>query len=344
LALEPNAADIEAGYKTWQWQIGKAMQDLNNNYGGIWYCSSGGPRLNSAYWTWNTTIGDGGWIPNRYVDPSTAVEWYYRDMSSSQGCTECLMAARSTYYKGLLETVGSTAFNDQFRNNRNHVVISNRSYAPTPVAISRVTSSEADLARGDHVYFRNWTSAAACRDIGAWQGENSITMSSSGARTFIGLGLPGRGGSPLTASAVLTRLWNTFSASGCPQTRTGQLNTYAITGNPLYFENFTSLVNVINNGVGIWELSGGTGSIKHYKLVVPAGSTSFEVKTSGGTGDCDLYVKRDQWATRALYNARSISSTNTERVAVTADAPGTWYIALRGYKAYSGLNIVATIN
>jgi hypothetical protein len=121
------------------------------------------------------------------------------------------------------------------------------------------------------------------------------------------------------------------------------MNNYAITGNPLYFENFKSLVSPIHNGVGVSGLSGARGSIKHYKLVVPAGSTSFEVTTTGGTGDCDLYVKRDQWATRTLYNARSTATANTERVAVTADAPGTWYIALRGYSAYSGLNVVATI-
>jgi hypothetical protein len=101
-------------------------------------------------------------------------------------------------------------------------------------------------------------------------------------------------------------------------------------------------VTPLANGVPVSGLSGATGSETFYQIVVPAGQTKLEIKISGGTGDCDLYVKRDSLPTVAVYDYRPYIVGNNEKVTVDSPAAGTWYLMLRGYSAYTGVTLVAT--
>jgi len=228
---------IEASFEVWQSNTAQAMEDLNNNSGGMWYCSSGRPRLNAQYWTWTSSIGSGGWIPNSQVKPSEAINWYFGQISNDEACTECLMAARASFYKGLLETIGVDAFDQWFENHRSDLVISNNSYAPSPLRVNKPVSSESDLSRGDWVYFQNWVTYNGCPDINLMQGENAITQSSGEPKTFIGLGIPGRGGAPILGQTILDQLRSAWQGTSCPQEREGQLRTDMVaTSSGAYFE------------------------------------------------------------------------------------------------------------
>ena len=232
-----DTADIEASYQNWQSNTAKAMEDLNNNSGGMWYCSSGRPRLSSTYWTWTSSVGSGGWIPSSQVKPSEAVNWYFGQISSDEACTECLMAARASFYKGLLDTIGVAAFDQWFENHRSDLVISNNSYAPSPIRMNKPISSEADLSRGDWVYFQNWVTYSGCPDINLMQRENAITQSSGDPKTFIGLGIPGRGGAPVLGQSILDDLRGAWEGTSCPQEREGKLRTDIVaTASAAYFE------------------------------------------------------------------------------------------------------------
>jgi hypothetical protein len=99
---------------------------------------------------------------------------------------------------------------------------------------------------------------------------------------------------------------------------------------------------LLNNGVPVTGLSGAQASSRIYRIEVPAGQTNLEIKTSGGTGDCDLYVKRGVAPTTTDYDYRPFLSGNEETVTVSNPTAGTWYIMLRGYSAYSGVTLVAT--
>jgi hypothetical protein len=101
-------------------------------------------------------------------------------------------------------------------------------------------------------------------------------------------------------------------------------------------------VTPLANGVPVSGLSGATGSERFYQIVVPAGQTKLEIQISGGTGDCDLYVKRDSLPTVAVYDYRPYLVGNNEKVTVDSPAAGTWYLMLRGYSAYTGVTLVAT--
>ena len=98
----------------------------------------------------------------------------------------------------------------------------------------------------------------------------------------------------------------------------------------------------LNNGVAVTGLSGKAGAAQYFKIDVPAGQDSLEIKTSGDTGDVDLYVKRGALPTTISYDYRPYKVGSNETVDVNNPASGTWYIMLRGYTDYSGVTLKAT--
>lgn len=89
------------------------------------------------------------------------------------------------------------------------------------------------------------------------------------------------------------------------------------------------------------NLSGATGSWKHYTLAVPAGMSSLSVKMSGGTGDADLYVRKGSQPTTSSYDCRPYKTGNTETCTISNPAAATWYLSIRAYSAYTGVNLNA---
>ena len=98
----------------------------------------------------------------------------------------------------------------------------------------------------------------------------------------------------------------------------------------------------LTDGVPIAGLSGGDGSEVHYKIVVPNGQGELEISISGGTGDCDLYVRYGGAPDYTMYDYRPFLFGNNETVTAANPAAGSWYIMLRGRHAYSGVTLVAS--
>jgi hypothetical protein len=71
-------------------------------------------------------------------------------------------------------------------------------------------------------------------------------------------------------------------------------------------------VVVITNGQKVTGIGAATGAWKHYKITVPASQTSLVVKTTGGTGDADLYVKLGSSPTTSSYTGKSDGSTDRD--------------------------------
>jgi hypothetical protein len=344
IASRISASDITAGLKTWQSNVAQAMQNLNNTQGGIWYCSGNSPHLDASYWTWSSNTGSGGWIPNTSaVAPSDAVNWYFGTVAPSDGCTECLMASRASFYKGLLDTVGKTTFDSWFKDRSADLVISNRGYAPSSTRVNKPINSENDLARGDWVYFQNWVSSRGCPAIDPLQGENAITQNSASPKTYIGLGMPARYGDPVVGEVILSGLRSAWERTGCAQEREGQLRKdIAMTASPAYFEQLASNLSILQTlqyGASV-SVSGSVGSKQFYKLVIPSGTSSIQVSTSGGSGNSDLYLMRNQWPSKTQYDHKSNSATNDETVQIS-NPVGVWYIMLDGASDYSNMTLVA---
>lgn len=97
----------------------------------------------------------------------------------------------------------------------------------------------------------------------------------------------------------------------------------------------------LENGKVLSGLSGTSGSEQHYYIDVPAGRT-LTVRTSGGTGDADLYVRFGQKATKSSWDCRPYRAGNGETCTVTPTQSGRYHIMLNGYNAYSGLSLQAS--
>jgi vibriolysin len=82
---------------------------------------------------------------------------------------------------------------------------------------------------------------------------------------------------------------------------------------------------------------------QNYTVAIPAGTTKLVVATSGGTGDADLYVRLNAAPTTTTYGCRPYLNGNNETCTFNNPTAGsTYYINVRAYSAYSGVNLKAT--
>lgn len=98
--------------------------------------------------------------------------------------------------------------------------------------------------------------------------------------------------------------------------------------------------NVLQKGVPVTGLSAATGASLNYTMVVPAGSQNLTFTTSGGTGDLDMYVQLGSAPTDTSYLCRPYKSGNAETCTFAAPTAGTYYIRLKAYAAFSGVQLV----
>ncbi|MEO7073152.1 MAG: PA domain-containing protein [Rhodanobacter sp.] len=97
------------------------------------------------------------------------------------------------------------------------------------------------------------------------------------------------------------------------------------------------------NGVAVGGQSGAAGSSKMYKLVVPSGTTSVNVRTFGGSGDVSLYLKLGAEPTPTTNDRMSKHNrSNSESIVMVRPASGTYYILVVGETAYSGVSVQGT--
>lgn len=89
-------------------------------------------------------------------------------------------------------------------------------------------------------------------------------------------------------------------------------------------------------------LAGAAGAEITDQIVVPAGASQLLITTSGGSGDVDLYVRFGSAPSISVSDCRSEGSTNAETCSLSAPAPGTYFILLRGFSAFSGVTLQAS--
>ncbi|MCF6441623.1 PKD domain-containing protein [Pseudoalteromonas luteoviolacea] len=95
------------------------------------------------------------------------------------------------------------------------------------------------------------------------------------------------------------------------------------------------------NGVAKEGLSGDRLATAFYYLDLPAGASNVQISISGGSGDADLYVRKDSKPTTSTYDCRPYRWGNSESCSITGGA-GKYWVMIRGYSAYANLKLVAT--
>ncbi|MEO8699666.1 MAG: pre-peptidase C-terminal domain-containing protein [Kofleriaceae bacterium] len=99
----------------------------------------------------------------------------------------------------------------------------------------------------------------------------------------------------------------------------------------------------LTSGVPVPNQAGATGSQLQFFIDVPAGATSLSIQISGGTGDADLYVRKGSAPTTTQYDARPYLTGNNETVLIQNPAQARYFVMLRGYTAFTGVTLVATV-
>jgi serine protease len=90
-------------------------------------------------------------------------------------------------------------------------------------------------------------------------------------------------------------------------------------------------------------LSGAQAGWTRFTVTVPQGTASFTVVTQGGSGDADLYVRYGAEPSARYFDCRPYTDGNAETCSFANPPAGTWYVGVRGYAAFSGLSIRATL-
>ena len=97
----------------------------------------------------------------------------------------------------------------------------------------------------------------------------------------------------------------------------------------------------LQNGVPISGLAGALGSQRYFAIQVPSGQAQLTVTISGGTGDANIYLRRDSLPTQSRRDCESVKVENSEQCSILNPPGGNWYVLLQGGAAYSGVSLAA---
>ncbi len=87
------------------------------------------------------------------------------------------------------------------------------------------------------------------------------------------------------------------------------------------------------------DLWGEEGSETFYKVFLGTISKSMKVKTKGGSGDVDLYVRKGKRPTLTDFDCNRESAGNNETCIIKNATPGYYYIMLRAYDDYEDVSL-----
>jgi serine protease len=99
---------------------------------------------------------------------------------------------------------------------------------------------------------------------------------------------------------------------------------------------------LLSNRVAVTGLSGTAGEAVTYRIVLPAGRTSLNLRTYGGTGNVSLYVARDRVPTATSFDRSSAKPGNSETVQITNPPAGTYYLLVVGENAFGNVSVMGT--
>lgn len=80
-----------------------------------------------------------------------------------------------------------------------------------------------------------------------------------------------------------------------------------------------------------------------FSIQVGDGARRLVVKIDGGSGDADLYVRFGRRPTKQRYDCRPYKDGSTENCSIASPEPGLWFIRIRGYRNFSGLDLEASV-
>lgn len=97
----------------------------------------------------------------------------------------------------------------------------------------------------------------------------------------------------------------------------------------------------LGNNCSLKNVSSATQSYVY--VMVPTGAKNLKIFTGGGSGDVDIYVKKDNYPSTTVYDAASLKAGNNESITIAAPTANTWYyITLKAKQAYTNVSVGAS--
>lgn len=92
------------------------------------------------------------------------------------------------------------------------------------------------------------------------------------------------------------------------------------------------------------NLSANQGEWLDYSIDVPAGTRKLTATTSGSNGDADLYVLYGKEPGSRSYDCRPYKNGSNETCVMENPKSGKWFIAIKGYRLFSDLDLSVTLD
>ncbi len=308
-----------------------------------WDCATG-------YYSFGHEIGHlQGARHNPENDPSTTPYAFghgYQDPQSrwrtvmayncSSGCTRInYWSNPNKTYNG--DVMGTTSDNDNARvlnltsptiaNFRNGTVT-----PPTGNELEQNVSQTISDSRGGQKFF-TFTVPQGASDISV-----AISGGSGDADLYV------KAGSSVGTNNYDCRPYKNGNSESCPLTQAGEyavmVSAYSAYSNVNIVGSYTvggtgGLPIVQNHN----NLSGAQGSWQYFTVDAPSNASSVSVTMAGGTGDADLYVRKGAQPTTSSYDCRPWKNGNSESCTQSVSSADTWHVGVRGYSAFSGVNL-----
>ncbi|GAB3349469.1 S8 family peptidase [Lysobacter tyrosinilyticus] len=97
---------------------------------------------------------------------------------------------------------------------------------------------------------------------------------------------------------------------------------------------------LLTNRVAMAGQGGSAGETLAYRIVVPAGRTSLNLRTYGGSGDVSVYMAYNRIPSTTSYDRKSAKVGNSETVVITNPAAGTYYLLVVGETAFANVSVL----
>ena len=102
---------------------------------------------------------------------------------------------------------------------------------------------------------------------------------------------------------------------------------------------------LLQNGLPIEQLAADPGELQVFEIVIPPDVIALKFGTSGGKGDCDIYVRHDVHPTDFTdYDAKSTNGGNIENVTdrPSRSTPATGMCSSIAFSPFHGVSLKAT--
>jgi hypothetical protein len=99
-------------------------------------------------------------------------------------------------------------------------------------------------------------------------------------------------------------------------------------------------INDLSSGDVLGEIHAARGEELHFRLYVPDDAQMLDIRTEGGRGDVDLYVRHGDLPRTTAFDARGAGGTSAEHIILREPAEGWWYITLRAFTDADGVEML----